>query len=83
MTALKLTIFTATQISTATHYAIIDVAPAANATKPEHEDCISLNAATRAHYRAQRTFSNQGTVKATVNWRIPLPTNDNMAPLRA
>lgn len=83
MTALKLTMFTATRITTASHYATIDVAHAANAVKPGQEDCIPLNEITRARYRTKRAFSNQGNVTPTANWRIPFPTNDNMAPLRA
>jgi hypothetical protein len=87
MTALKLTIFTPTQITTASHYAIIDVEIAANAPDPVDPDCIKLTAAMRVRHNAgrpgRRALSNQGNVAPTANWRIPFPTNDNMSPLRA
>jgi hypothetical protein len=86
-TALKLTIFTPTHVTTASHHAIIDVSVAANAQAPADTTCITLTRAIRLRHAprrpGQRALSNQGNIAHTANWRIPLPTNDNMSPLRA
>lgn len=87
VTALKLTMFTPEQITTASHYATIDVGEAANAIQSLDVDCIKLTADLRMRHAARRPgakgLSNHGKVAPTANWRIPFPTNDNMSPLRA
>lgn len=84
MNALKLTMFTPTRVTTASHYTAIKVEVAANAIEPTQNDCITLTAELRArhgqrHKRA-RNLSNLANVPPATNWRIPFPTNDNMAP---
>jgi hypothetical protein len=78
MTALKLTIFTPTQITTASHYDAINVKVAANAPEPAAPDCITLSAVLRARHRGSRVLKNDGNAIPQENWRIPFPTNDNM-----
>jgi hypothetical protein len=87
MSALKLTMFTSTQIATATHCTAIETKTPANAQNTVDSNCIALNEALRKRLAEKRHNQN---LMASVNdgakagnWRIPFPTNDNMSPLRA
>lgn len=78
MTARKLTIFTASQISTASHFSTIHVRDAANAPQMTDTSCIALTAAMRAG-RTVRKVATSGTDVPIARWRIPFPANDNLA----
>lgn len=73
--ALKLTIFTATEISTASRWAAVITERPANLVRPSVENCVELSIARQARLR---THPDSGLDLKTAPIRIPLPANDNL-----
>lgn len=71
--AYRLTIFTATEISTASRWAAANTAVPANALRPGTSNCIDFAIAQRARRGIQR-LGTEGTPAV----RIPIPANDNL-----
>ncbi|NNE53073.1 MAG: hypothetical protein HKN30_11815 [Sulfitobacter sp.] len=73
--ALKLTIFTATEISTASHWAAVATGIPANALRPGSHNCVEFAIARGARLRSH---TDNGLNPKNAHIRIPLPANDNI-----
>ena len=73
--ALKLTIFTATEITTASRWAAVATDIPANALRPGSHNCVEFAIARRARLRSH---PDSGLNLKSAPIRIPLPANDNI-----
>lgn len=73
--ALKLTIFTAKEITTASRWAAVETNPAANSPAGAIENCVELDLARRSRLRAH---PDSGLSIGAETLRIPIPANDNI-----
>lgn len=73
--ALKLTIFTATEITTASKWAAIKTETAANAPPGFADNCVELDLARRSRLRAH---PDSGLSLDAKPLRMPIPANDNL-----
>ncbi len=73
--ALKLTIFTATEITTASRWAAIRADAAANTQTGAVDNCVELDLARRSRLRAH---PDSGLSLDTEPLRMPIPANDNI-----